>query len=210
VPSPNASLQRHGENLPAAADHLRRNDEEAWDLVETAMRLILPNLQAIDVRHTEDRRIAIHFRERGVSKAWHANEVSDGTIQALALFVALYDRRAPTLVVEEPENSVHFWILRQFVDLCRSLPAKQIVVTTHSPVLLNYVEPTRVRLMSIHEGRSHIRPLLEIAPQLRDVVLNGELSLFDAYDSGVVAEALPRGFLAEEFDEFASDSDDES
>jgi predicted ATPase len=194
VPTPNAVLQRHGENLPGAADHLRRNDAQAWKRVQAAMRAILPDLQGIEVAYTEDRRLAIQFRERGVGRPWNVGEISDGTIQALALFIALYDERAPLLVIEEPENSVHPWILRQFLDLCRESVSKQIVMTSHSPVLLNYVDPKIVRLMYVRNGRSQITRLIDAAPKIRNLVLGGQLSIFDAYDSGVVPDALPRGF----------------
>jgi predicted ATPase len=208
VPTPNAVLERHGENMPGAADHLRRNDEPAWARVQEAMRSILPDLLSIDVVYTEDRRLALQFREKGVGRAWNAGEVSDGTIQALALFIALYDSRTPLLVIEEPENSVHPWILRQFLDLCADADAKQIVVTSHSPVLLNYVKPSSVRLMSISNGRSRISRLLDAAPELRQLVLEGQLSVFDAYDSGALPEALPRGF-ASEFSSAQRDDDEE-
>lgn len=196
VPTPNASLERHGENLPGAADHLRRNEPRAWAQVVDAMRTIMPGLRSIEVVYTEDRRLALQFREQGVGRPWNTNEVSDGTVQALALFIALFDTRAPVLAIEEPENSVHPWILRQFVDLCRDASAKQIVVTTHSPVLLNYVPAETVRLMAMSYGRSYIQTLLGAAESLRTSVMEGALSLFDAYDSGIVRDAVPRGFTS--------------
>jgi predicted ATPase len=193
VSTPNAVLERHGENLPGAADHLWRNDSGAWKQVQGAMRSILPDLIAIEIVHTEDRRLALQFRERGLGRPWNTGEVSDGTIQALALFIALYDQRTPLLVVEEPENSVHPWILRQFLDLVRNVAGKQVVLTTHSPVLLNYVSPEMVRLISMSNGRSQIGRLLDASAELQDLVKSGDLSLFDAYDSGVLIETVPRG-----------------
>lgn len=197
VPTPNAALERHGQNLPAAADHLRRNDAAAWRKVQNAMRSILPDLLSIDIAYTEDRRLALQFKERGIGRPWSAGEVSDGTIQALALFIALFDQRSTMIVVEEPENSVHPWILRQFLDLCEDQRSKQILLTSHSPLLLNYVPASIVRLMSMREGRSQISRVVDMAPEVTDLALSGELSLFDAYDSGVMPESVPRGFLYE-------------
>jgi predicted ATPase len=194
VSTPNAELERHGENLPGAADHLRRNDAAGWQRVQSAMHSILPDLLGIEIVHTEDRRLALQFRERGLGRPWNTGEVSDGTIQALALFLALYDIRNPLLVVEEPENSIHPWILRQFLDLVREAPNKQIILTTHSPVLLNYVDPKLVRLMSMSNGRSSIVPLLDASAEVHSLVVSGELSLFDAYDSGVLRETIPLGY----------------
>lgn len=193
VSTPNATLARHGDNLPGAADFLRKNDAPAWGRVVATMRSILPDLIAIEIAYTDDRRLALQFRERSVGRPWNTSEVSDGTVQMLALLIALFDRRAPVLIVEEPENSVHPWILRQFVDLCREVAGKQIVLTTHSPVLLNYVRPESVRLMSMYKGRTRVDRLVDVSPEIREIVLRGDLSLFDAYDSGLVSAAVPQG-----------------
>lgn len=195
VSTPNAALERHGENLPGAADHLRRNEKRAWDKIQQAMRAIMPNLDEIEVAFTEDRRLSLQFRERVVGRPWNTGEVSDGTIQALALFVALFDGRSPVLAIEEPENSIHPWILRQFIDLCLEQRTKQIIMTTHSPVLLDYVKPESIRLMSISRGRSLIRRFTELSPEIAELTLSGEISMFDAYDSGVIPESVPQGFM---------------
>lgn len=196
VPTPNAVLERHGENLPGAADHLVRNDRAAWAQVENAMRDIMPALEEIEIAYTEDRRLALQFRERGVGRPWNTNEVSDGTMQSMALFIALFDNRHPLLVIEEPENSVHPWILRRIVDLCQSENSpKQIIMTTHSPVLLDYVRPEVVRLMSIKNGRSTISRLIDVSVDLREQILEGSLGIFDVYDSGAIDSAVPRGLI---------------
>lgn len=204
VPTPNATLERHGENLPGAADHLRRTDRIAWTRVQSAMRSIMPGLEEIQIVYTEDRRLALQFRERGVGRPWNTGEVSDGTIQALAMFIALFDRRYPLLVVEEPENAIHPWILRQFLDLCLE-SQKQIIATTHSPVALNYVDPSIVRLMAISNGRSSLDRMVDASGDLAAVVGSGDVSLFDAYDSGMLVQALPRGFVDD--DVIASDDE---
>jgi predicted ATPase len=132
VPTPGASLSRYGENLPAVADYLSKHREESWNRIQEAMRSLIPRLLNIETRHTEERLLALQFREAGVRRAWSASEMSDGTIQALALFTAIFDGRSPLLLIEEPENSLHPWILRQFIDLCRYDDKKQILLTTHS------------------------------------------------------------------------------
>ncbi|MEV8179009.1 AAA family ATPase [Cellulosimicrobium funkei] len=193
VASPRAQLERHGENLPGAADFLRRNHPNEWESVESAMRSILPTLESVSIAYTEDRRLAVQFRETGVGRPWNASEVSDGTIQTFALLVAIFDPRASILVIEELENALHPWILRQLLSLCQE-SHRQVLLTTHSPVLLNYVKPQSVQLMWMAEGRSCIAPLADLDADISEQVRNGELNIFDVYDSGLIANALPRGF----------------
>jgi hypothetical protein len=96
------------------------------------------------------------------------------------------------IVVEEPENSVHPWILRQFLDLCQE-SRKQILLTSHSPVLLNYVAPESIRLMAMRDHRSQIRRLVDLQDDAAALVLSGEVGFFDIYDAGAIPETVPRG-----------------
>ncbi|WP_343973737.1 AAA family ATPase [Kribbella koreensis] len=197
VTTPNAHLDRHGTNLPSAADYMRRNSSKSWRRVQTAMRSVLPELEEIKISYTDDKRLALHFQERGKSKAWNANEVSDGTIQVLALFVALFDERSPFLTVEEPENALHPWVLRQFIDLCREAADKQILLTTHSPVVIDYVPPDALRLVWQRDGKTSVARVTDLNPGLLRLWKDGELRTFDAYDAGLFEEYVPERFLPE-------------
>lgn len=201
VATPNAILDRYGENLPAAGFHLQRRDARAWSLVEAGMESIFPEIEAISFVPTPDRKLTVEFHDPSLQRSWSASEVSDGTIQTFALLVALYDKRSPVFMVEEPENSVHPWILRQFIDLCRAEPEKQTLLTTHSPVVLNYVASREVYLMSARDGHSSIRLLVDDAGASRQLLADGEIDLFDLYDSGSIPTSVPRGLGQEGFDD---------
>jgi predicted ATPase len=191
VPGPNVLLGRYGENLPAAADHVRTVAPDAWTSTQEVMSTMMPGLLRIEIISTEDRMLALRFHERGVSRAWTAGEVSDGTIQALALVLALFDARIPLLGIEEPENSLHPWILREIVKLCTRQPGKQVVMTTHSPVLLDYAPAESVHLMWREGGQSKIGRMLDLDEDVRKVWESGETSLFELYDSGGIPQAAP-------------------
>lgn len=197
VSTPNARLDRYGENLPSVAEHLRKNNPESWSLIEGAMRTVLPQLESVGVEFTQDRRLALVFREHGLSRPWNANEVSDGTVQALALFVALFDQRSPILAVEEPENALHPWILRHFLDLCRTQAKKLILLTTHSPVVIDYTPPENLRIMWNRNGESQLSDVSTLNPDVIEMWKSGEVRSFDIYDSGLVREYLPEEYVTE-------------
>ncbi|MBQ7803063.1 AAA family ATPase [Rhodococcus sp. (in: high G+C Gram-positive bacteria)] len=197
VSTPNARLDRHGENLPAVADFLRKNKRDSWAKIEAAMQTILPQLESIDTTFTTDRRLALQFKERDLDRPWNSNEMSDGTVQTLALFVALFDTRSPVLIVEEPENALHPWILRHFLSECREQSDKQIVLTTHSPVLLDLMSPENIRLIWSKGGESHLAHINELNPRVVDMWKSGDLRTFEIYDSGIVSEYLPEIYLSE-------------
>lgn len=200
VSTPNAYLDQYGGNLPGALSHLKKSDKSAWSSIIDAMRSINPRLLDIEVVRSEDRRLALRFKESGIGRAWSANEVSDGTIQSLALYVALYDKRSPVLIVEEPENAVHPWILKDFLDKCTEAPQKQIVLTTHSPVVINYVDVSSLRLLFVKEGRTKIVPFIDADPFMRELLTVGNSTAFELYDSGLVSEVVPEGMSYVEMD----------
>ena len=65
-------------------------------------------------------------------------------VQALSLLAALHDPRSTFVLIEEPENSVHPWIARSFLDACRTVANKQVLLTTHSPAIIDQLEPESV------------------------------------------------------------------
>ena len=79
-----------------------------------------------------------------------ATEVSDGTMLYLAYLAIAYEADGPTmLLVEEPENGIHHRSLEDVVSVLRKLSEdedKQVILTTHSPYLLDLVKPEEVKV----------------------------------------------------------------
>lgn len=191
VPTPNADLDRHGSNLPGMVAYLQKHDPQAWGTILDAMRRIIPGLREVTTDFTSDRRLALQFEEEGVGRGWSSEDISDGTIQSLALFTALFNKRSPLILVEEPENSIHPWIVRNFVDACRSIKTKSVILTTHSPVLISYLQPDDVWMVWRRQGRTQVQPLSVVDPDAKRLWEEGESSLFSMLDSGVLPEAVP-------------------
>jgi len=68
VPTPNAELETHGGNLPAAVDILKRRHPETWQKVMRAMQAILPDLVDIKTDYTPTRTLGMYFQERGFGR----------------------------------------------------------------------------------------------------------------------------------------------
>jgi predicted ATPase len=191
VPTPNAEVDTHGQNLPALVSFLRKNDPAAWQQVIEAMQRIVPELTDIKTDFTPDRLLALQFVERGVRRPWSAEDISDGTIQALGMYTAIFDPRASLILIEEPENSVHPWIIRNFIDACRAAGKRQIILTTHSPALLEYLNPQEITVVWKRHGRTFIVPLPKVDSTVNSLWSEGSLSIFDMLDSGLIPQAVP-------------------
>jgi predicted ATPase len=193
VPAPNAEVDRHGQNLPALVAYLQKHHSSSWRRVIAAMQAIVPELVEIKTEYTPDRRLALQFVEKGVRRPWSAEDISDGTMQALGMYTAIFDPRTSLILFEEPENSLHSWVIRNFVDACRAAEGRQVILTTHSAVLLSYLAPKEVSLVWKANGQTNIRRIIEIQPEIESLWSDGNLTVFEMLDSGLLREAIPGG-----------------
>jgi predicted ATPase len=191
-PTPRPELDRLGGNLPSIVDHLQRHYPRSWDEIFSTMRMVLPDLTEIELDYTSGRTLGLYFHEEGQGTRWGMSQVSDGTVQALAMLCAVYDPRTKFVVIEEPANSIHPWILRAFVNACRSVAGvKQVMLTTHSPILLNLLEPREVWIASRRGGETRIALLVDIDPEIESLWAEGLTSLAEFLDGGAVREFAP-------------------
>lgn len=112
-------------------------------------------------------------REDGVEIP--ASLASGGTLVALA-FLTLTHLREPKklLLIEEPENGLHPSRLGEVIEVLRkavhSQPDAQVILTTHSPLLLNYVEPQEVRVFLRNKEKDNDVEVYNLAdvPDIKD------------------------------------------
>lgn len=104
-----------------------------------AMRDAFPGSQLI-IDSTYGR-FSISMTMPGFGRKFEASELSDGTLQYICLLAALLTPRPPSLMVfNEPENSIHPDLLEPLAKLIvRSSKKTQILLTTHSRELANYI-----------------------------------------------------------------------
>ena len=81
----------------------------------------------------------LFVRENDVYDAFSAVSLSDGTLRLLCLLAILLDPAPPTLVcIEEPEIGMHPDAIRMVAELLLQASSRmQLVVTTHSPILID-------------------------------------------------------------------------
>lgn len=194
VPSPNPNVTASGRNLPAVVDWLSRKHPKLWQGVLHSMRDIVPSIEDIKTDYLHTRTLGLFFKEENTGRYWTSHEVSDGTLQTLALLVALADPRKSIIIIEEPENSVHPWILRGLVEKFKKIgPKRSVLMTTHSLVLIDLVEPSDIFVVSRVNGETNIEKLCEIDPEVEEGWRNGDYRISDYLDTGLVPKAIPGG-----------------
>jgi predicted ATPase len=83
--------------------------------------------------------------------------VSDGTVKWLGLTASMFLAESFS-VIEEPENFLHPFMQESFVALCRQViktaPQRSIIVSTHSPTLLNCCSPRELIIFDLEDGET--------------------------------------------------------
>lgn len=148
-----ATLETDGGNLPNLLASLGR--KKLGSLAEQFCKLV-PLYQDVDVRPFEQGQHHVVIQDRWHADLWYTPQgVSDGTLIMLALLAACHMPKPPDiLAVDELERGLHPYLLERIVQLCRQLSLGefgrpvQILAATHSPTLLDFLNPTEVRFVS--------------------------------------------------------------
>lgn len=192
-PSGRKELGRTGTNLPAVLQYLQRADKAAIAELLAHLQKASSAFTGIETDYVETKQLGLFLREQGVGRRWYAHDLSDGTLQTLAIFVPLLDTRFSVVAIEEPENSLHPWVLRDFIETCRAQSnKKQIIVTTHSPVLVSHLKPNELFLVDRKAGATRIFPAMSVDQSIGEVINKGIMNLGDYWYSGQMS-AVPGG-----------------
>ena len=94
-----------------------------------------------------------------------AFNMSSGTLRALGILLAVYQRVRPSLmVIEEPEASLHPGAVNTILDVLRHASNQmQLIITTHSPEVLDseWISDDNIRFVTWTEGKTTISDLTE-------------------------------------------------
>lgn len=192
VPTPNPELDRFGGNLPAVVEYLKSYHRDAYSVLLTSIRRVMPTLEGLETQYTHRKTLGLFVSEEGFGRPWAAEDVSDGTIQTIALLVAAFDPRTNIVVIEEPENSIHPWAIRNFVKAAREASkGKQIILTTHSPVLIDQLKPEELWVVRRPKTETIVDLALNLDPSLAKAWGEGHFTLSEYLDSGIIPEAVP-------------------
>ena len=151
----------YGRNLAETLYAIRTSSPEVVERICSATRAIVGLPSAIEPRESEGRFYFVQS-EPGLRFPVHQMGVSSGTLRMLALMTALHGEPDAKLIgIEEPENYVHPTALSSFAEhLLDARGRVQFVVTTHSPLLLDFLnDPAAVRVVqhNANEGTTVVK-----------------------------------------------------
>ncbi len=168
-PNPARPMLEHGENW---ASILKSMDAATWkpDLL-AALARILGDVDDISVAQVGSFLTVLfrHGEARGLGRWFDASQESDGTLRCAGILTALLQSPPLTLLgIEEPELTIHPGAIPVLYDFFRQAArTSQVLLTTHSPELLDLLDVEEVRVVERKDGITRIAPL---AAEQRDAV----------------------------------------
>ena len=144
APNPGDLLNRDGSNLASVFKQL---SPSVKGRIKEYLAAIVPSVDKIEARKYGPKEALVFTQNVTRSEdpqRFLANNMSDGTLRALGILVALfqgnYDPKKRVLLVgiEEPESALHPAAAGVLLDALREAADKtQIIITSHSPDLLD-------------------------------------------------------------------------
>jgi predicted ATPase len=141
-PGKGALARPNGSSLPWQVHDLITHYPPHFGSWLNHVRTAIPDIENVRVVIREEDRHAylmVRWKNGLELPSW---SVSEGTLRLLALTVLGYHPYLGELtMVEEPENGIHPQALETVVQALRYSPGKQILITSHSPLVINMLQP---------------------------------------------------------------------
>ncbi|MFQ5956136.1 MAG: AAA family ATPase [Kiloniellales bacterium] len=164
-------LRGDGGNIASVVDRLAREDSSTFERIRAFLRTITPGVEGVEQASLGPSQTLV-FRQRvqAAKYPWpfYASSMSDGTLRSLCILTALFQGAgdgqlaAPFIAIEEPEAALHPGGARVLVDASFETSRRtQILLTTHSPDLLDYerISEAHVRAVGNDRGNTSIDPV---------------------------------------------------
>jgi predicted ATPase len=168
-----------GSGLAAVLAYLKLERDEVFDEIELALKQVVPVVRRIRieravVERTAIRTISLDEQQHQVpekrtlwgnrvvldmrgAKGVPADTAGEGTIMVLGLLTVLMGPTKPRLVLlDDIELGLHPAAQAKLIEILRKIqerdPELQIIATSHSPFILNYLDPKEVRMTFLAEN----------------------------------------------------------
>ena len=163
---------RPGEILRNLLWEITKGARQNWDELASFARSLFGSELIKPSYSPADPYIVCEYREHPSRRPLDLSNAGSGTLQVLLLLAFLYSRPASVTLLDEPDAHQHVilqeQVYRHILKLARAKRA-QVLIATHSEVVLNATEPTNVygfigdspRLLSTRVERDSLREALK-------------------------------------------------
>lgn len=209
---PGPDVAYDGTNTAVALASMKLGYDEEFERIEHSLRQIIPNVARVRIRQAVVRRPnpAVRHRMEDVvgNKVFFdftgapgvpAHAASEGTLITLALLTVLHGPNRPSLLLlDDFAESLHPQAQMDLVRLVKRMIEEfdelQIVATTHSPYILDELDPSEVLAFALRDDGTVALKRLSEHPQaekMRGALSAGQLWSMDPERAWVLTEDAP-------------------
>ncbi len=176
-----------GTGIHFALSSMALNEPDTWQELQADLRSIIPTVRRLRHSKVTHGQIAQLLFDTVGADSLTANQVSEGTLLVLGMLTTLYAPDRPNLILlDDLDRGLHPKAQKDLIALLRKLlernPNLQIAATTHSPYMLDCMEPNEVRMTCLDETGATVCDSITHHPKFekwKDEMAPGELwSLF--------------------------------
>lgn len=172
-------IDESGFGLPAVLEYLLKKNLNAYISIKEGIKTKFKDIEDINFETTmireqdtvyQGNRIA--FKLKGKKEPLESPNISDGISYFLLFLTLMKLPDKPGIVfIEEPENGIHPSNLKEIIGHIRELSEEnncQVIITTHSPYLLDFVKTEEVLIFYRKEdGPTRVRRMEEV-PNIKE------------------------------------------
>lgn len=179
-------LEENGSNLVNIIQQLLKS-KSSKNKLNKLLRTVLPFVDDINIENNVNKSVFFKLKETYNNKEFPSYMLSDGTVNILAVIVALYFQDdSEIIILEEPERNIHPKLLGKLVSLLEDVSSqKQIFVTTHNPYIIKEANLNDIVLVSRND-----KGISNISKPINDknimTFLENDLGIEDLFADGIL------------------------
>ncbi len=148
----------NGEDFFSALYNLRALHRDVYSRVEDVLRVGFAGFERLEFPVVGAGQVTMVWHDRHVLEPLYPNQLSEGTLRFLWLVtVLLAPDPPPVMLIDEPEVSLHPELIKILAGLLQDAAVRsQVLVATHSPDLVRWLQPEEVLVLDKSEGRTSL------------------------------------------------------
>lgn len=172
------TMMPSGDGFPTFLEEFLRTDRRGFFAMEESFHRRFPRYE-VHVNKSQGQNVLSLGTRDG--QELPVTAVSDGAVLYLAFLAITHQSGSKLLLLEEPENGVYYAALKEIVEAIRHACEQeqvQVVMTTHSPYLLDLVEPDEAIVFTKDENNAVQAKRLSEFPDVKDMTkhfMTGEI-----------------------------------
>jgi predicted ATPase len=165
--SPIRLANDHGAGLPGLLDAIRDRGDGSFEQIADQLRKLFPTVKHLQLQPVSAGTKVVQVELVDGTKV-SASAMSEGMLYFLAFAALTKVERTPILLVEEPENGLHPARVADVMRILRDMSeTTQILIATHSPLVVNELKPEEVSVVTRDESGTHVQ-LIKDTPSFEE------------------------------------------